>query len=283
MKARWLNLVLVLAILLPSAGTIQAATQSDMPVEIATAQLDTSLETPSRITSLTDESPAAVLRTQSSFDCATATGLPQTECEALVAIYNATGGDDWYTNTDWLQTTTPCTWYGVTCEVGHITRLELPNNNLIGALASEIGDLSALTELDLGYTENNFKFNALTSLPAEIGNLTALTTLDLGYNNLTSLPAEIGNLTTLITLELRVNQLTSLLPEIGDLLALVHLDLTYNRLATLPPEIGNLTTLTYLTLQANQLTTLPPEIGNLTALTHLHLGGDGMMLNTCNV
>ena len=37
----------------------------------------------------------AVTQARSSFDCSTTTGLPQAECEALVAIYNASGGDTW--------------------------------------------------------------------------------------------------------------------------------------------------------------------------------------------
>ena len=44
---------------------------------------------------------------QTEFDCTTVSEIPQIECEALVAIYNGTGGPDWTVNTDWLQTTTP--------------------------------------------------------------------------------------------------------------------------------------------------------------------------------
>jgi hypothetical protein len=32
--------------------------------------------------------------TQAATDCATVTEIPSTECEALVALYNSTGGDN---------------------------------------------------------------------------------------------------------------------------------------------------------------------------------------------
>ncbi len=207
----------------------------------------------------------ASTRTQTAYDCASATGLPQTECEALVALYTATGGDDWYTKTGWLQTTTPCTWYGVTCETGHVTRLSLLSNHLSGALPSQIGDLTALRGLTMWD-------NAVTALPAEIGNLTALPWLDLESNALVALPPQIGNLDALEHLFVDYNALTAVPPEIGDLAALRLLSLAGNALTTLPPEIGNLSTLAELYLGKNALTALPAEIGNLTGLNALYLG-----------
>jgi len=90
--------------------------------------------------------------------------------------------------------------------------------------------------------------NKLNILPAEIGNLTALTWLNLSSNKLTSLPSEIGNLSALTWLNLYYNQLTSLPPEIGDLTALTELRLAVNQLTSVPSEIGNLTVLTELFL-----------------------------------
>ena len=50
----------------------------------------------------------APLRAQNTpaVDCAdtATTGIPQTECEALVALYNANDGDNWENNDDWRQT-----------------------------------------------------------------------------------------------------------------------------------------------------------------------------------
>lgn len=207
----------------------------------------------------------ASTRTQTAFDCSTATGLPQTECEALVALYTATGGDTWYTKTGWLQTATPCTWYGVTCEAGRVTKLSLLSNHLSGALPSQIGDLTALKGLYLWD-------NAVTALPAEIGNLTALTWFDLESNAVASLPPQIGNLAALEYLFVDYNALTAVPPEIGDLAALHSLSLAGNALTALPPEIGNLVALTELYAGSNALTALPSEIDNLTSLSALYLG-----------
>jgi hypothetical protein len=211
----------------------------------------------------------ASTRTQIAYDCSTATGLPQTECEALVAFYVATDGDNWYDTTGWLQTTTPCTWYGVTCDAGHVTQVSLLSNNLSGALPPEIGDLTQLAQLYLWD-------NAVNALPPEIGNLAALTWLDLESNALVSLPPQIGNLAALEYLFVDYNDLIAVPPEIGDLAALRSLSLAGNALTVIPPEIGNLTGLTELYLGTNALTALPSEISNLTNLIALYLGHNAL-------
>lgn len=151
-------------------------------------------------------------------------------------------------------------------ELTALTTLEL-NYNQLTTLPPEIGKLTALTTLELNY-------NQLAALPPDVGSLTALTTLRLGNNNLTTLPVEIGKLTALTTLELNYNQLTRLPLEIGKLTALTTLELNYNQLTTLPPQLGKLTVLTTLWLSYNQLTTLPVEISQLTALTTLWLNNN---------
>jgi hypothetical protein len=199
------------------------------------------------------------------YDCSIATGLPQIECEALVALYSATGGDGWYNKPGWLQTPTPCTWYGVTCEAGRVTQLSLLSNRLDGALPPEIGNLTALTRLYLWD-------NAVTALPPEIGDLAALVWLDLDSNALTALPPQIGNLGALENLFVDYNALSAIPPEIGNLAALRSLSIAGNALTGLPAEIGNLTALTELYLGKNALTALPPQIGNLAALQLLYMG-----------
>ena len=66
------------------------------------------------------------------------------------------------------------TWYD-----DSITELDLSENNLIGSIPSEIGNLNNLTKLELSN-------NQLTgAIPYEIGNLVNLTVLNLLNNNLT--------------------------------------------------------------------------------------------------
>lgn len=77
--------------------------------------------------------------------------------------------------------------------------LDLSNNQLSGALPSQIGNLKNLKVLKA----NN---NLMTGVPAEIGQLSKLETLDLSNNKLTGLPNELGNLKNLKTLNLAGNK-----------------------------------------------------------------------------
>jgi len=188
---------------------------------------------------------ASPMEPQSAFDCSTVTGIPQTECEALVALYNSTGGDGWTNHTNWLATTTPCSWFGVTCTQGNVTTLLLGSNQLNGSIPPEIGNLSKLKNLYL------YNGQLTGSIPHEIGQLTALGILNLSSNQLIGpIPPEIGDLTALRTLLLQDNQLSG----------------------TIPSEIGNLTTLANLLLYDNQLNDpIPSTVGNLAALRQLYL------------
>ena len=218
----------------------------------------------------------------------------QQDSLALIALYNSTDGANWTNNTNWLSADSALsTWYGITVTNGRVTELVLEENNLVGTIPSEIGNLTNLGGLHLYYNQLtgsippevgnltnltflSFDTNQLTGLiPPEIGNLTNLTILQLEQNQLTgSIPPEIGNLTNLTYLNIGSSQLTgSITPEIGNLANLQLLRLDGNQLTgSIPSEIGNLTSLYSLDLLNNQLTgTIPPEIGNLTNLTGLYL------------
>ena len=176
-----------------------------------------------------DTSPmpeAAQAQAPLTFDCTTVTEIPQQECEALVAFYISTGGDNWSDNTGWLQTNTPCTWYGLTCGEGHITRLELYGNHLQGTIPPDIGNLLQLWELGLSRNE-------LTGpIPRELGKLVNLSFLFLNDSQLSdSIPAELGNMSGLVFLKLQNNQLSgSIPPSLGQLTNLCDLDLSFNHL-----------------------------------------------------
>ena len=224
------------------------------------------------------------------FDCADVTGIPQGECVALVAIFEATGGPGWSqdipvgSGDNWLASTTPCTWKGLTCTDGHITEIYLGGVNLSGDLPPEIGDLAYLTSLNLGYYTDiigpggitNYFVNSLTSIPPEIGELANLRTLDLSGNLLTSLPAELWQLTGLQSLSLggspgRRGLLDSLPEGLQNLTALQSLDLSFGRLSSLPAWLSSLTNLEILSLNSNQLHELPAGFENLVNLHYLHL------------
>jgi ribosomal protein L35AE/L33A len=124
--------------------------------------------------------------------------IPSTECNALIALYLDAGGNDWDNNTNWIITDTPCSWHGVTCSDGHVTRLYLYNNNLDGEMPSDLGDLNELERLLL------FDNKLSGEIPPELGDLNQLEYLWLQENELcgdipealmdTAIPANVGYL-----------------------------------------------------------------------------------------
>jgi Leucine-rich repeat (LRR) protein len=235
-------------------ASLMAAMVGMLPTEAAQAAQDGTI------------SPAPLSAT---YDCSGVTEIHQVECAALVALYNSTNGAGWTTNTNWLVTNTPCSWYGVGCGGGRVASINLDANHLTGSLPPELGNLTFLSSL-------SFSQNELSgSIPVELGNLILLQNLSLWENQLTgSIPAELGNLTQLEYVPLCGNQLTGNIPtELGNLTHLTGLCLSDNLLSgSIPAQLGNLTQLTTFRLENNQLSgSIPTELGNLTLLQKLTL------------
>lgn len=83
------------------------------------------------------------------FDCEGQTSIGVDECQALVALYNGTGGESWTNSSGWLQDLDVCAWHGVACSQGHVVSLDLNSNNLSGNLPIEIGGFPYLKTLTL--------------------------------------------------------------------------------------------------------------------------------------
>jgi hypothetical protein len=175
-------------------------------------------------------------------NCDDVTEIPKEECEALVALFESTDGANWDDNTGWNMILSegtddanyvPCSWYGVFCKEGHVSRLSLYSNNLNGEIPIDLGNLLSLKKLDLS-------FNRLTgSIPIEFDNLIKLKNLNLSFNQLTgSIPAELSNLRKLRFLKLHSNELCGEIP--ADLRKLSKIGLPDHR--------------TYLKLDNNHLT-----------------------------
>lgn len=149
---------------------------------------------------------------------------------ALIAIYNSTMGANW-TNT-WNTALPVCTpWDGVELDnEGYVIRLTLNNNNLVGTLPSEIGDLSRIEEFQL---DNN---NLSGSIPTEIGNLTNIEICFLDNNNFSgTIPEEFGNLTVMHTLYLDNNNLEGAVPiTFLNLMNLFKFDIFNNNIDSVP-------------------------------------------------
>jgi len=215
------------------------------------------------------------------FSCAdtATTGVPQIECEALVALYESTDGDNWRDNTHWKTATPLSSWYGIK-EVsgGHVTSLSFSDNNLKGSLPSE---LSQLTQLQRLYLDSN---QLTGTIPSELGQLANLMLLALSGNQLTGrLPSTLGQLAQLQKLYASNNQLTGTIPtELGQLTQLRSLYIYNNQFTgTIPSELGQLTQLSHLSLGGNQLIgTIPTELAQLTHLKTLFLENNYLTGNT---
>ena len=196
----------------------------------------------------------AVLRRVESNDLSTL-GLPfcaTTTTKALLALYDATGGDNWHNNTEWLTNQSLNGWFGLSGGSSHVSSIRLPENNLTG------------------------------EIPPELGNLKRLVGLTLSGNNLTGeIPPELEGMDWLSHLRLRNNQLTGEIPPgMGNLNRLVDLDLSGNNLTGgIPPELGRLRYLETLDLSGNNLTgEIPSKLGNIypRALRLLRLSGNNL-------
>ena len=97
----------------------------------------------------------------------------------LVALYKATGGENWKNNANWLSDAPIDEWHGVvTDDDGRVTALSLHWNNLRGWMIPDLGSLSNLEYLSLAS-------NRLTGqIPPELGSLPKLEMLNLPGNQL---------------------------------------------------------------------------------------------------
>ncbi len=195
---------------------------------------------------------------------------PGADKAALVALYNATDGQNWEKSDNWLSDEPLSEWYGITTDItGRVTELGLGDNNLNGMLPAELGNLSSLTSL-------NLRYNPLSGrIPAELGSLANLRALRLYGTDLSGeIPRELANLTNLERLWIFSNELSGTIPVwLEELTNLKILDLDNNNFTgEIPAELGNLTELEDLWLARNNLTgPIPPELGNLDELQLLML------------
>ena len=147
--------------------------------------------------------------------------------------------------------------------------MQLSDNQLTGAIPTELGSLTNLEVLSLWG-------NQLTGpIPAELGSLTNLEQLGLSQNQLAGpIPSALSRLTSLEALSLWGNELSGEIPvELGTLANLTSLSLSQNQLiGPIPTWLGSLTSLQVLSLWGNQLTgPIPSALSTLTNLERLSL------------
>ena len=202
------------------------------------------------------------------------------ERAALVALYKATDGDNWGDNTNWCSDKPLEEWKGINFwldywwgnnnDEEHVYTLNLSSNNLSGVIPMEIGNLTHLQVLKLGWNKN-----ISGTIPASIGRMAELRELGLNSLNMTGeIPKEIASLSKLEDFNLFDNKLIGEIPkELGNMPNLTFIDLGANSLSgSIPSELGNLKNLTTLSLDRNLLTgEIPSELGNLSNLEKLNL------------
>ena len=132
-------------------------------------------------------------KVSATYDSATAAAtvevaLPLTDREILEIFYEATGGDDWTDNTNWLSDKDLSEWHGVSAYQGRVKDLRLRDNNLVGQIPPELGGLEELFILWLSG-------NKLSGpIPAELSKFKRLRDLYVSQNQEISgrLPPELG-------------------------------------------------------------------------------------------
>lgn len=154
------------------------------------------LGTPYPVQAADDVTPA-----QAGNFCRTVTAIPQSECEALVALFIATDGPNWDNRSGWGVQASPCTWFGVGCAGGHVASLELPSNRLNGPLPERLGDLTRLERLILND-------NLLSGpLPHAICALAqSVTAADFAYNRLDGTNAQVRQCLTVMDPDWHISQ-----------------------------------------------------------------------------
>ena len=234
-----------------------------------------------------------------------ASGLAEPDREALVALYNATDGENWQAGENWLSDAPLGEWWGVTTnDDGRVTVLDLNGNNLVGNVPPDLGSLTALARLDLGgnrldgclpaslYAQDHLDVSPLGRAPnppptqtsAETDRDALLAIFDAtdgdswDVSSTWASRAPIGTWAGVITdedgrvVQLRINLGgAEVPPEVGHLTGLTKLQLS-GVSGALPPELGYLVNLTRLYLGENGLSgEIPPELGNLINLAELGL------------
>lgn len=210
----------------------------------------------------------------------------------------------WKDATLWLSDGDACSWHGIECNAnGHVTGIDLENNQLSGSLTQELAILAdSLVTLDLTtnqiYMEGNMYhiFEPLTSLETLL--------LDNNYMvSDTGLPKQFKKLHKLQKLRMSYNLLSGALEQDGHHVLthmgeLTHLELESNFLTgRIPAAIPEMTNLMYLYLRRNNMEfnlnflknakfadlfalwldtntitgSIPTEIGNFKGLTSLSI------------
>jgi hypothetical protein len=198
--------------------------------------------------------------------CAT---IPQPEREALKAIYLATGGDGWTSNTNWCAGVCPvsgvptfnapgteCTWHRVVCDSdqAHVQKIVLNENQLTGRIPS----LEQLTQLQSVYLFGN----DLTGTVPDITSLTELYEIDLSSNRLSGPVPDFSGMVNLGIVNLSNNQFSGPLASPVATPQLQDFDVSSNQLTGPIPNFPGVYWLEDLNVSHNHFTGPVPDLSH---------------------
>lgn len=98
------------------------------------------------------------------------------DTDALIAMYNATNGSNWTNKAGWLSGLASNSWSGVTVVDENVVSLNLPNNNIVGAIPQDVLNVSKLANI-------NLSGNQINAVP-DFSGLPDASTVDLSDNKL---------------------------------------------------------------------------------------------------
>ncbi|GAB4478496.1 MAG: hypothetical protein OHK0057_29510 [Thermoflexibacter sp.] len=197
-------------------------------------------------------------------------GIHPDDLDALIALYNATNGANWFNSSGWFTDPDVENWYGITTDgtppgpTRRVREIRLGSNNLSGTLPSEIGNL---TDLRIFWVMSN---SIVGTIPSTIGNLTNLRDIRFHDNSISGeIPVSMGNLVNLEILGFGDMLLNGEIPiTLANLTNIQEIYLQGNNLeGSINPSIFNATNfpnLTLLRLSSNRLSgTIPNSLGDL--------------------
>lgn len=188
--------------------------------------------------------------------------ISPTERAALTDLYNSADGAHWRNNANWMGAAgTECTWAGVTCDAAqsHVTALRLNFNSLKGSVPATLGNLTALTAL-------NLRQNELSGPIPPLAAMKELVSLDLGSNTFSGPIPSLAGLGKLETFEVQGGELTGGTPALTGLAKLRVFNVSGNRLDGQIGPMAGAAALEEFNANINQLTGAIPDLSALAAL-----------------